>query len=62
MKKSNNKASLRGIKRNAKNKARMKKNQDKYSDMLAFLEKVVAKHGNLYTKEYADQIRRDAKE
>lgn len=62
MKKNNNKVSQRGIKRNIKNKARIKKNQDTYVDFLKFLEKVVAKHGNLYTKEYADKIRRDAKE
>ena len=60
MKKNGAKVSQKGIKRAAKNKARMKKNQSKYDDLLYFLEKkVLPKYGNIWTKEQSDTARKE---
>ena len=60
MKKNSAKVSQRGIKRAAKNKARMKKNQEQYDSLLYFLEnKVLPKYSNLWTKEQSDKARKE---
>ena len=58
MKKNNAKVSKKGIKRNSKNTARMKRNQLKHEKMIDFLQnKVLKKYDNLWSKEYSDEMR-----
>jgi hypothetical protein len=58
MKKNNVKKSQKGIKRNIKNIARMKRNQLKHEKMIDFLQnKVLKKYDNLWSKEYSDEMR-----
>jgi hypothetical protein len=58
MKKNNARISKKGIKRNAKNTARIKRNQLKHEKMIDFLQnKVLKKYDNLWSKEYSDEMR-----
>jgi hypothetical protein len=58
MKKNNKNSSKIGAKRTEKNKARMKRNQQKYESLLEFLEhKVLPKYGNVWSKEQSDKAR-----